>query len=433
MPDLRAYPIPDNTAPTGERCLQVTIPDDDDYETLLKSAVASLSFWTIYDRDPDHKGAIVANIFKKVMKSWVYCDGSPVKSLSGYTEDIEMPIHVDCDCNVTIDCCDGTTKQLATVDMLNKPAQPGAGTPQPKSGGGVQCYPVVMQANQKWFLPTLVSTGDVIAFGLPGQMTTGSTNDGTDSLLYCADGSRYALGDCDSSGAHTVSTDPLNTAPHMSVLLVVNGVYHTINDTSFTVGLGISNAQAYLVMNTDNITIASGSLSGKLCVTNNQVGTWSHTFDFTMSSGGFTNVAGSVIVAGTWSPGIGWVPTDAQDTASTWFRALFIQRVGISAFEITSATMVLDYTLGNYQSSGQEAMLLRSSDGSTFRTFVSLDNAQVVTGANQSKGGSGDFTGQTLIQIYITTDENSTTPAGFIGAAVVKSLTITGRGAEPVW
>jgi len=426
-------PIPDNTAPTGERCLQITIPDDDQYETLLKSAVSMLSYWMVYDRDPDHKAALVANLFKRAMKSWVYCDGTPVKPLAGITEDIEVPIHVDCDCNVTVDCCDGSTVQLATVDMLNQPSQPGAGTPQPSAGGGTQCYPVVMQANQKWFLPTLVSTGDVITFGLPTQMTTGSTNDGTDSLLYCANGSDYALGSCNTAGAHTVSTDPLNTDPHMSVLLVVNGVYHTISDSSLTVGAGISNSQAYLIMNTNNIAIASGSLSGKLCVTNNQAATWSHTFDFTLSSYGFLT-AYSTGNGGQWVPGVGFTPTDIQDGVGTWFRGVSVHRLGIAPFHETSLSMTFNYHQGAFQTCpGNTAELLVTSDGSTPQTFVNNDCAVTTNADNQVAGGIGDHTGQTIIVMQLVTDENASSPSGFTGVAAIKSLTINGKGTEPVW
>lgn len=69
------YPLPDNL-PTATRCIQLEIPDDDEYTQLLVGALSWLAFWDAYDRDADKRGRDVAALWRNALDSLTFCDGS---------------------------------------------------------------------------------------------------------------------------------------------------------------------------------------------------------------------------------------------------------------------------------------------------------------------------------------------------------------------
>jgi hypothetical protein len=213
---------------------------------------------------------------------------------------LEVAIHIDCDCKVTVDCCDGTTKQLVTTDMLPGSGQPGSGSPQPAKDGGQQCYTLNFQATSQALVPTIVNAGDQINI----ESASGAGTDGA-GYWYCVDGSVFFAGTCNGSG-YSDLTDPIPAGPHMELIMQINGNwYPAAPGTIFTVPAGVVNQAITIQVNNDSLTACSGSYQMNVCVTNNQVGTVTHVFDFTMSSQGWS--VGTVFGdGGAWIPGQGW-------------------------------------------------------------------------------------------------------------------------------
>lgn len=195
-----------------------------------------------------------------------------------------MAIRTDCDCITTIDCPEGGAKTLATTDQLTPPSQPGEGSKQPSSGGGTAQYCQQLFANSKLLLPLIVSTGDVIDL----ISASGAGNDGTGLIWNCPNGDVFFAGFCQTSSSALVGTDPLPTAPHMSLIANVGGTYVALSSSPYTVPSGVSNATVTIQINDDDLTNNSGAYQICVNVTNNQLASWSVTLDFALSRHGFT-------------------------------------------------------------------------------------------------------------------------------------------------
>jgi hypothetical protein len=161
--------------------------------------------------------------------------------------------------------------------------QPGAGSPQPQPGGGTQCYDTQLRANDRFFIPTTVSEGDQISI----SFGDGVWGDPSSPLPRCGDGNVYLGVACQSGTEFTVTGDPMNTKPHMSIVVNVGGTFYAQVDGVITVPSGVHFAQAWVQANTDPLNAASGSMPIHVCVTNNQATVWSHTFQLPTGSDGW--------------------------------------------------------------------------------------------------------------------------------------------------
>jgi len=299
--------LPTNLSPVGTRCIQITIPDDDDWERAMYAEVSTLAQWMRWQRDLGHNGKPVADIWLKALKTWQHCDGSP-SPVHGMEQEDFMPLRVDCDCNVWITCCDGTEKQLLTADQVEKllAGQPGGGSPQPAPGGGCQQYPAQLLANGRWLVPTVVSTGDTIEIG----SAVGATNDGAELIWHCPDGKQFFAGACVASGGLDGS-DPLPTVEHMRLIANIDGSYYDAMSGPITVGAGVSNAQVYIQVNDSDLTDNTGQVQFVVTACNNQLGTFAHHFSLQTTDGGFTALSDGSTFA-TWLAANGWI--QANDT-----------------------------------------------------------------------------------------------------------------------
>lgn len=196
---------------------------------------------------------------------------------------------------------------------MNFGTQPGPDSPQPAPLGGSQQYCAVLQANGKLNIPTTVSSGDTIELSM-----TGAGNDGTDLIWYCENGQVFFLGNCNGSTV-THSGDPVNTAPHMSPIVYIGSTPYQISPrgVAFTVPSGHTNDQVVLQINDDTLSNNSGSYNVCATVTNNQTTTWTHTFNFPISDGGWTPADNGHGPLAIWVSGDGWDSTIDVDAANT--------------------------------------------------------------------------------------------------------------------
>lgn len=302
-PNYAGYQLPTVMDPPDSLCFQVKVPNDIGHISAFMGALFELTQWISWQRDPDKRGKDAAAIWRAIWLDLQAQSCDLPKALHGAEIEDFMPLRVDCDCNVYVTCCDGTEKQILTSDQVKALIAGGnvQGAPQPPAGGGQQCYQLKLQANQELLIPVPVSTGDVIEV----QSALGAGTDGTASW-YCPNGQEFFAGACVGT-PFTSGPDPLPTAPHMKLLAHIGSNYYELTvGTPFTVPSGVSLVQPTILVNDSTLSDNSGEYSLNVCVTNNEAATWSSTFNFLLSPGGFAAQFPGVLGEPVWTPGTGW-------------------------------------------------------------------------------------------------------------------------------
>src|SRR5205823_13733168 len=112
-----ALPIPQNKSPVGRKCIQIDIPDDLEWEEQFFSILTLLTKWNSYEKEATRSAKFIAAQWRDTIWHHIaHCDGTPIRR--GIEIEEEMPLRIDCDCNVWVTCCDGTEKQLLTADQV---------------------------------------------------------------------------------------------------------------------------------------------------------------------------------------------------------------------------------------------------------------------------------------------------------------------------
>jgi len=408
--------LPENTAPSGKRCINFEIPDDDEWERAAFSALYSeLAMWYVWQRDTGHNGAVVARIWRAALRTWKHCDNSPSPVQHGAEIEDFMPLRVDCDCRVFVTCCDGTEKELVTTDMIGAPTQPGGGTPQPPPGGGTQCYPVILNASSRWFVPTLLNTGDVVTINDGKGAVANSHN----INWRCFSGSQFFGGACVGS-PQTFGTDPVPTANNGTLVIEIDGTFYSLASGTFTVPGGISNAPSTIQINDATIAGLDGQFTFNACVTNNQASAWHHVIDFKVTDGGFSRVIfGGYGTTTTWIAGVGWqansdvVPGDPTRQQTS----LQMERAMSGAFVIAAAQVTF-----NTDEVGGAGAPTRAI-GTNLHTYTIPDGVGAQT---FSQGGTDTNPNNYFMVINTSTNDGSDN-----GVNTVTKLDIAGTGTDP--
>ena len=300
--------LPTNKRPVGTRCIQIDIPDDDEWELAMFSEVTELTRWMRWERDTGKNGKPVADIWLKALNSWRHCDGSksPVHGME--VEDF-MPLRVDCDCNVWVTCCDGTEKQIATLadvqQLVN--GQPGGGSPQPQPGGGCQAYPAILPSGGTWLLPTLVNDGDTIQLS---NIDGASTDVAPIGRWNCPDGQLFFGGRCDGD-PHLDGSSLLPTSPIGALIYNIDGTWYPADTSPFTVPPGTVNKPVSFALNYATGGDYAGTVTFTVEVCNNQAATFRHVFNFGLNSAGFgptpqSEGPGCTAAGANYTPGSGF-------------------------------------------------------------------------------------------------------------------------------
>jgi len=328
-------------------------------------------------------------------------------------------------------CCGVWTDIDGQASQGNvNPGQPGAGSPIPPPNGGQATYCGALGNGGQWLLPVNVSSGDTLLF----EGLEGAWNDNREVIWNCPDGWVYALGACGQTLPHG-SPDPLPTGLHMQIIAHIDGSwYDPLNldfqgvPQVFTVPPGITNSVVLLQANIDDITKVQGSVSFCVTVKNNQIGTFTHTFDFTQSPGGFIVDNQYLNASGQWINGLGWSYTDFENNTGQWYRGAIILLPPVAPFDMTGISMVFDLTKGTFIDAFKY--------GVGIHTTPSADpvyelNPATSNGNNQVAGGPYSQPSVTSIKLIVSSDSDSSTPAGFTGSTLIKSLTVSGLGPDP--
>lgn len=194
-----------------------------------------------------------------------------------------------------------TAQQCINDNIANGTLQGGKlGTMPPAFLGTCIDYFPTVPGNGSWSLPVVVNAGDTIQVTQhpTGQVWTDSI---AGMVLYCPDGTFFLpLVGC-GAGDPAHAGDPDMTAFHMELLgQVGTTIFHPLAGL-FVVPIGVVNQTVVFYPNDGVLWDNVGNIQFK--VEHCSVG-WTHTFDFTLADGGWTNyVAGH----GHWVSGQGWV------------------------------------------------------------------------------------------------------------------------------
>lgn len=156
---------------------------------------------------------------------------------------------------------------------------------------------------------------------------------------------------------------------------------------------------------------------------------WTHVFDFLAEDGGFVgSIAGLTSGSpGAWFSGSGWVDGDAEYSANNWYRLVFIYRT----FAARITGIVLKYDRSGMGTDGPHSnpfTVVRN--GSNTVTLLSQDFDHSEQGTDLQLTWSGDYNTNGLTLLIISSYFGGSTPT-YSGSVTLKSLTISGRGADP--
>lgn len=308
-------PIPATIAPVSSRCFTINVPDDPTHIAAFKGMISRLATWQVWQADSTHAAKDCAAVWRDVNDNIQECPMIEIRLKP--TDFCTIQLSLDggatwSDVADLSDCAHAAAVSeiqdaIDRGDLTGGSTPPGVPTPTP---GQCYNYTVTLQANQRWFCPVPLESGDTVQVTL----VNGAWFDGNYLSLQwnCGDGTPYSLGTCTGS-THTDSGDPLNTEPHMSLignLPAAATPYFPMYNTLYTVPGGITPSDFWLQANDGTLSDNQGSLTFHVEVCTGQ---WTHVFDFLTADQSFTNWVGT-----TWSSGQGWVgsrvdPADFAD------------------------------------------------------------------------------------------------------------------------
>lgn len=324
--------LPNVVHPPDTICFQINVPNERQYLAAFYGAIFLLSKPYAWGDDPSHTALEVGAVWRAIFDNLIAgnCTVCPTPQPGGLIEDFEMPLRVDCDCNVFVTCCDGTEKQILTAQQVKDllQGQPSTGSPQPPPGGGCVTYHGVMGANGAWYVPTVVNTGDTLEF----LRADGVTNDGGNIAWRAPDGGLFFAG-ANTGVTTTVGSDPLPAVPHLKVIANIDGTFYDVYPGPFTVPSVPLNSQVTLQVNDDPISNDSGTITFDLKVCNNQAGSWTSTLDFTTSP--YASFVGGAFAS--WAVGSGYQGV-TNGGVPNWAQL----DITLDSCTITSVTMIYD-------------------------------------------------------------------------------------------
>jgi len=413
-------------SPPDSVCYTVAVPNDRKHIGAFFGALYNLTSARFWQDDPAHTALDVAAVWQAIYDNLVPadCDATcpPFIDESDYDMSLCEQLRFQ-NGQLQALCCGVWTNISGQPSQgIGGGGQPGSGSPQPAPNGGCQSYQGSLDANGQWVCPYPVSTGDTIQItALNGAWTDGSGN------WYCPQGDVFFAGLCTvPSGVN--GADPLPASPHMGLITKIAGAYHFIGDSAiFTVPGGVSNKLLILQANSAALANNYGTVTFAVNVCNNQVGTFSHRFDFTTGTHGWTLFTGdSQFPAGmgSWSPGVGWKPTMVVRNATTEHRnALYIKAPGGS---VTPTLVTVEYAFtGGQVVLANDKVLELQSNASGISSLAPVSNTAF---AIQTFAAPGALNVPVLYFVCARANGADPSPTGDETAI---AITISGNGADP--
>lgn len=419
--------LPEIIDPPDRVCYIVEVPNERAHIAAFLGVMQELASGSRWADDPQHKARLVAKVWRKIADNLRKrrCDNiCPPQFTIGADggDDFMLRQNPDNPCELQTSV-DGVTWCTWADLSLCIPAgnQPGSGAEQPPAGGGQACYHAQMAANNQWLLPTSVSTGDVLDL----TNANGATNDGGLPDWRCPNGQQFFLGAC-VGGTKTDGGDPLPSDPHLSLIVNIDGTFYPSSAFPITVPGGVSSATVFFQVNDSGLSNNSGSLTFDVCVTNNATASWTHTFDFTVSDGGWVPTTVDVGPAAIYVPGVGWDHADFQSPTANYYRGVDIVR-DFSSRELTLVEVHFNvHGIATNQS---------TSNGRWALNYNAV-NEELITFADTTEGDdlvkSHGNAGPGIFHLRVfNASSYYTGGATYAGSARITKIIVSGLGTDP--
>lgn len=410
-------------------CLQIEIPNEFYHIAAFLGQLEQLATAWNWEWDGSYTGRDVSRVWQKI-----FFDVATQIINGGNCPELAIPI-AESDYEMSV--CeqlrfqDGKLQGLCCgewTDIAGQPPggiatpQPANGAEQPAAGGGCVTYHGTMMGSERWLIPTPVSSGDQISV----SNFDGATVEDPDFLWVGPQGLLFFGGAYQPGTGSHIGADPVNTALHQSLIIFIGGNFYTLFPGPFTVPVGVSNEQPYLMLNTSAPGNVIGTVQFDVQVCNNQVGTWSKTWDFTLTPGLWQPESDSLFTnAAVWTPGVGWVQTDQNFSGASWARIVGIQLDPI-AFNLDSIVFTFNRTMGHLDAT--------ATSGQNLVYDVSVVDAEIwsslISGDGQHYNGPAPTAIASRLAVLIGCANNDTVQPTD-GSCVITKCTITGHGPNP--
>jgi len=417
-------PLPADPSPPLTVCVQLTMPADAEYWEEFYGQLLWLTHWFAYERDDAHAGLQVAATWRRIIDTIRFCSPPP-PSLAGLLEDFDMPLRVDCNCNVFVTCCDGTEKQILTADQVQAllQGQPGGGSGSP-TPGGCKTYPFVLTAGGAYFVPPIVNAGDTLTLNNLDGATTDVSPIGR---WNCPTGLQFFASTC--TGDLFFLTGSLAPALPVGIPLYnIGGVYYDAR-VPLTVPGGIVNQVAGIVMNYPTGGSYAGSITGELAVCNNAVAAWELSQNLATVDGGWTPTIATLSGTQTiWSAGAGWQSVACNNMlgGTGRYNIVFVKLVFDHPTTLEHVDILYNSVVGDLADGGGDK--LYKIVGGLFTAISSVASASG-TGKTLVFDGSIPSCEGIVAVLYGSDHNDSTCPP--TGSALLRAANLHGSGVAP--
>lgn len=158
------------------------------------------------------------------------------------------------------------------------------------------------------------------------------------------------------------------------------------------------------------------------------VSTWQHTFDFTVSDGGFYVVAPAGADAlGQYVASTGWSTSDGLFANPDHYGRAVSIRKDFTTSNITKVEMAYNYVKGTWAATGT-ALSVNARTGNTVEMSFTKDSDTVSNGNGQSDEVNGDVNADNIRLLLNSSRVNS---QNYDGSALITSCTVHGTGTNP--
>lgn len=430
-------PIPDEF-PSTTRCLQVQIPDGDEYVNMLFRALGWLANWTTYEREASKQGKNVADLWKAAIAASLpeegcsmltdvrQKDGQPCileKNLSGEWQPFAnlryCPPNLRIQGGVLQYYDEGTSSWVDYPDDTG--GAPPGGQPGGQPGGTSpvpygECHEIVLTVlgNSVTAVPFRVSPGDtVLLTSIIGGWTYNLS--ATAFTWMCGTGKIYAFGQCGATDGD--DTGAIITGTPLGKLICQYGEHFFDAQTLFTIPDTWDEATLFLRMNDPDISDNAGSVTAKVEVCSGQ---WCYTFDF---SSGALGWAGFGSLPAYYEGGV-W-----HEHFITGWHAMQLRYDVSSEYSFKRIEIYNSFTAGSENDSSGTADWQNS-------LYLRLDSGSYQSGAMwPTNPGSpcvfeGDFTFTDKLDIGMIASQD--TGGGNMGGSVsISRITFYGIGSNP--
>lgn len=154
---------------------------------------------------------------------------------------------------------------------------------------------------------------------------------------------------------------------------------------------------------------------------------WSHTFDFTVSDGGWTPKNNGWGNMGVWSSGNGWDTSDVRISSTGWARIANIE-IDFVDTVITSVEMTYDVTKGSYNLPAQNAIQVVEWYDSSVEASNEIQFNELSNGDDKKLKLTAT---NTCDNLSIQVRPSSQASASYSGSGLITKCVVRGQGTNP--